>query len=148
MKRKMLRVAFSIVALSFITSPTHSITAQKSANYVKMPEQGLRGRATKTVVPIYPEESQKNGASGVSVTRIEVDEEGNVTEVEILQAPDRFIETALIEAIKEWKFQPFDLNGNPRRLVGKLVFYFVIDGGKARVDSPKFRKLPVKSHKG
>ena len=145
-RRTVLPVAFGIVALSFTVSTTYSIKAQKSANYVKVAEQMLRERAIKTVVPIYPEESKENKASGVSVTRIEVDEKGDVIDVEVLQAPDAFIETALVEAIKQWKFQPFTLNGNPKNLVGRLVFYFVIDGGKTRVDSPKFRKRPAKNH--
>ncbi|HLG17705.1 MAG TPA: energy transducer TonB [Blastocatellia bacterium] len=89
-------------------------------------------------MPDYPPRSAKNRATGVSVTELEINEAGNVERVDVLQAPDEYIEAALINAISRWKFEPSMHKGRAWRVKGKLTFYFVVERGKARVMNPKF----------
>lgn len=90
-------------------------------------------------MPSYPQESIKRRAKGVAVAQIETNQEGDVSKVEILEAPDSMISTSVTEAVRQWKFRSSKIKDGPSVSVkGKLTFYFVIDDrGKARVENPK-----------
>lgn len=104
----------------------------------------LRKNASNTVAPDYPAESKRRGAKGVAVTQLEIDEKGDVAKIEVLEAPDPHIEEAVIKAVRQWKFPSVTVKGKPRRVIGKLTFYFVIERGKATVRSPSFNRSDKK----
>ncbi len=106
---------------------------------VRASESSLRKIAIKTVMPIYPEESIKRGAKGVAVAELVFDTTGDVSTVEVLEAPDSSIGQAIINATKQWKFRPTNVKGGGAVSVrGKLTFYYVIDEkGEGRVENPR-----------
>ena len=101
-------------------------------------EESLRKLAIRSPTPEYPTTSKQNRATGVSVTKFYVDEKGNVENIQVLQAPDRFIEASLVKAISQWKFQPYHFNGRIVRVLGKLTFYFSLERGRGHVQNPRF----------
>ena len=58
--------------------------------------------------PEFPRAAIKDGVSkGLVVARLNIDEQGNVTEVTIFSAdPQRYFDRAVINALKQWKFAP------------------------------------------
>jgi TonB family protein len=61
-----------------------------------------------------------------------------VTEAVILESPADNIGAAVVDAIRQWKFKPSTVGGQPISVRGKLTFYFVIDAdGKGHVENPK-----------
>jgi TonB family protein len=109
----------------------------QSPQGIKISEISLRKRATKSVMPVFPEEARRRKAMGVAVAQVDIDERGEVEQVEILESPDPSIKDAVIAAIKQWKFKPATINDKPVRIQGKLTFYYVIDDKGARVENPK-----------
>jgi TonB family protein len=101
-------------------------------------EESLRKLAIRSPTPEYPTTSRKNRATGVSITKFYVDEKGNVENIQVLQAPDQFIEASLVKAISQWKFQPYHFNGRIVRVLGKLTFYFSLQQGRGQVQNPRF----------
>lgn len=99
-------------------------------------ETTLRKKATKTVIPKYPEKAVKSKSAGVAVAEITVSEDGSVMNVKILESPNKLIDASMTEALKQWKFYSFYLNGQPQKVTGKITFYFVIENKKAKVESP------------
>lgn len=111
---------------------------------VQVPESVLRNLATKTVMPLYPEVSKKQGVKGIAVAQVHGNEKGVLTSIKVLEAPDSEIQQAVIEAIKQWYFKPAYVDGKLIVFEGKLTFYFVINGGRARVENPrKFKKQVI-----
>ena len=109
-----------------------------SPSIVRVAELSLRQAATKVVMPEFPEEAIKRNISGVAVIQIVFDESGEVVRAEILEAPDTVTGNAVVLAVKQWRFQPQKVNGDPVLIQGKLTFYFVIDRpGVGRVANPK-----------
>jgi TonB family protein len=104
-----------------------------------VPEKTLRKFAKVTVMPDYPPDSKRNGSQGVVVAELNINEEGVVEKVEILEAPDDSIGNAVSKATSRWTFEPAidDATGKAIRLKGKLTFYFVIDSSGAYVRNPK-----------
>lgn len=102
-------------------------------------ETGLRKqKATKTVQPTYPDESLKNHVTGKVIVKIVVDENGNVPEANVEQAPDQLTGESVVAAAKQWEFKP------PPKVQGRQICYestlsfkFEIHNGKGRVtDDP------------
>jgi TonB family protein len=98
-------------------------------------EAGLRKqKATKTVRPVYPDESLKNHVTGKVIVEILVDENGKVPEVKVKQAPDELTGQAVIDAAKQWEFKaPPKVEGRQICYESTLSFRFEIRNGKGRV---------------
>ena len=114
-----------------------SPTAAGSSTELRYSEGVLRRKATKVVMPTYPEEAIKKGSQGVSVTQVFVDENGEVYRATVLEAPSPSISEAVERAVKQWRFTVSSLQRVRIRFQGKLTFYFVIEGGKPRVENPR-----------
>jgi TonB family protein len=101
-------------------------------------EVALRRSAIRKVMPIFPAEAIKANTQGVTVAEIRLDEKGELSSVQILQAPHESIARATADAVKQWAFY-FDLSKEkePICLRGKLTFYFVIENGTPYVRDPK-----------
>jgi TonB family protein len=102
-------------------------------------EDGLRKyKTTRKVKPLYPAESLKNQVSGKVIVDILIDENGKVAEVKVQQSPDALTGQAVVDAAKQWEFQP------PPKVEGRQICYsstlgfrFAIEHGKGKVlDSP------------
>lgn len=101
-------------------------------------EQILRTRARKTSMPVYPAQAAKEGARGVAVAVLNVDEAGEVTGVEVIQAPHPLIKKAVSEAAMRWEFEPLGVGGQPICVQGKMTFYFDVDTkGQGLARNPK-----------
>lgn len=123
---------------------TKAIVTKKTleSNYqdkvVRVGEDGLRKAAIKAVMPGYPPTSVKSKAAGVAVAEVQFDGEGTVTSVKVLESPDSAIGQVVTQTMKQWKFKPSQLDGNPISVRGKITFYFSITPkGKGEVKNPK-----------
>jgi TonB family protein len=102
-------------------------------------EDGIRKSASKTVMPVYPDEALKKREQGVAVIELEFDTKGDVADISVLEAPSKSIGDAVVIAAKQWKFAPTKRrDGTPVSIRGKLTFYFELDkDGKGQVKNPK-----------
>ena len=106
---------------------------------IRVGEDGMRKSASKTVMPLYPEDAVKKRQQGVAVVELEYDAKGDVVSSSILEAPSKSIGDAVVGAVKQWKFVPSKKqDGTPVSVRGKLTFYFEIDkDANGRVQNPK-----------
>ncbi|HSK74135.1 MAG TPA: energy transducer TonB [Pyrinomonadaceae bacterium] len=129
--------AFVALVKLFLAKETKNIKV-KDQEAVKVGEDGIRKSAVKTVMPVYPKESLKKQAQGVAVAEVQYDGNGDVTDIKLLESPDSPTGKAVVDAMKQWKFNPSKLKGKPVSIRGKITFYFVInETGKGEVKNPK-----------
>ncbi len=107
-----------------------------------VPELTLRDMAVQTVMPTFPEEAIAKGAEGVTISRVSIDANGNVTKVEVLAAPHPAIKTSLVEALTKWKFNPPNMGDKQTTITGKLSFYYSILNGEGIVRNPMIHRGP------
>ena len=76
------------------------------------------------VSPEYPQEAvRKNIAEGNVIARLDIDENGKVTDVRIVEAkPPRIFDREVIRALKQWKFQP-----DGQKYVGEIEVAFKLE---------------------
>jgi TonB family protein len=64
------------------------------------------------VQPVYPAEAKKNKVSGSVVLAAIIGKDGTVERLRVVSGPSA-LQHASVEAVKQWRYQPFLLNGNP-----------------------------------
>jgi TonB family protein len=77
------------------------------------------------VEPIYPPEAQTEHVKGTVVVRVTVDKGGNVYKVENVSGPPVLVPAA-IEAVKQWKYQPYLLNGEAIEVESTVEISFTL----------------------
>jgi TonB family protein len=94
------------------------IRAQRAGGKVQPP------RLQKMVPPAYPAGAEKRGAEGPVVIDAAIKIDGTLGEPMVLEAPDAALEAAALEAIRQWRYQPMRLNGQPVECRSTVVFDF------------------------
>jgi protein TonB len=78
------------------------------------------------VPPIYPDIARRARISGRVVLEVTIDEEGNVTAWKAKQGHPVLVEAA-VQAVKQWKYSPTLLNGEPVQVVSTVNINFILN---------------------
>jgi len=76
------------------------------------------------VNPVYPAECRKGRIQGEVNVECIIDELGNVKDASVLNSPDDRLSQAALDAVKQWRFQPSELNGEPISVYMSLTLMF------------------------
>jgi TonB family protein len=91
------------------------VSAQQSApspQRLRISQGVAMGLITHRIEPQYPEEARRRSIQGQVVVRFVIDKEGNTTDVFAIEG-DPLLRDAAVAAVKQWKFKPYLLNGEP-----------------------------------
>jgi protein TonB len=75
------------------------------------------------VEPAYPELAKKARVQGKVTLRINVDEEGNVTDASVIEGYP-LLDGAAISAVRQWKYSQTLLNGKPVPVIATVTVDF------------------------
>jgi len=88
--------------------------------------QGVsQGLLIKRVQPKYPKKARKEGIQGTVVLHAIISKEGDITSLELVSG-DPLLASAAIEAVKQWKYKPYLLQGNPVAVDTEIVENFTL----------------------
>lgn len=104
-----------------IKFPSSSGTTEAS---LRIGEIDAQNAATQKVPPVYPPMARQLRVSGRVVVEAMVTETGTVKQVKSLSG-NVLLASSAIEAVKKWKFRPFQANGKVSPAVVTLSFDFV-----------------------
>jgi len=121
--RKLAPAVVVFIALWGVGLEAHQAQEQTSppAGKEGAPQQPLRVRVSqkvsdallaKRVQPQYPPEARGKHIQGMVILRAEISKEGDVTELALVSGHP-LLAPAAIEAVKQWKYKPYSLNGQP-----------------------------------
>ena len=79
----------------------------------------------KKVPPKYPEEARQDRIQGQVLLQVVVDKEGNVASVELISGHPA-LAPAAIDAVRQWKYQPYLLNGQPLEVHTQVTVNFTL----------------------
>jgi periplasmic protein TonB len=80
-------------------------------------------RLIRKIEPVYPELARRARVEGVVILSVNVDEEGNVTEVTVIRS-NPLLKDAAVNAVKQWKYSPTTLNGEPVPVIATVTVNF------------------------
>ena len=78
----------------------------------------------KKVDPVYPPEAKKSGSKGFVVLNVRTDGQGNVKDVMVIKSSDEIFNQAAMDAVRQWKYEPYLENGQPKELVFSVFLRF------------------------
>ncbi len=105
--------------------PQAVINPQPVFPFVAVPvSQGVTGgRILHRVDPFYPNQGRRQHIEGAVVMDVLVGEDGRVRQVQVTSGPP-ILAKAASDAVKQWKYEPFLLNGRPVALHNQITIQF------------------------
>lgn len=113
-----MRLAVVLLVLAALAVP---LTAQDAV--VRVKDTDARKAAVQSPVPDYPVMARQMRVSGRVVVDVYIDPDGKVEKVEPVSG-NPMLTSAAVNAVKRWKFSPFQADGKPTRAVAALSFEF------------------------
>jgi periplasmic protein TonB len=83
-------------------------------------------QAIRRTEPKYTDTARKAHLAGVVVVEAIIDKNGNVDRVKVLKGLDLGLTEQAVEAVKQWKFRPGTLNGEPVDVIFNLTVNFTL----------------------
>jgi TonB family protein len=115
---------------SQIASPTPEASgampaeaAMSSIEPVKLPESIAWGLLAQSVDPVYPDAAKASGQRGSVVLQVLIGRDGAVQDAKFLQGSLVFARAA-IDAVKQWRFKPYSMNGRAVSVQSVLTLNF------------------------
>ena len=96
--------------------PPVPVTEIKKDAILTLPSSMLAGRKLSGNDPAYPREAKMRREQGLVVIGVNINELGRIEDAKALEAPSSLLSDAAIEGVRTWRYQPYLLDGQPRRV--------------------------------
>jgi periplasmic protein TonB len=91
--------------------------------------QGVsQGLLVRRVQPTYPPLARQARIQGVVILQAQISKEGSITNLQLISGHP-MLAPAAIEAVKQWKYKPYLLNGEPVEVETQIQVNFTLAGG-------------------
>jgi Gram-negative bacterial TonB protein C-terminal len=110
---------------AFAQNSDLSSSIQPPMRMVRVSNGVMLGMVAHKALPEYPEEAMLKGIQGDVIFKIDIDETGKI----VLNVPvegDPLLVAASEDALREFRFRPYLLNGTPIRVETQLGFHFSV----------------------
>lgn len=84
------------------------------------------------VEPMYPEDGRAARVAGIVILEVVIDRNGNVKNPRVLKPLPFGLDQAAVDAVRQWKFRPGTVNGEPVDVIFNLTINFMLDGVRER----------------
>lgn len=115
-------------------APAQGIVGTDSGTPLSVPLRRVRvapgvmvGLIVSKVQPQYPPDAREQHIQGVVVLKAIIDEEGNVSKVDLISGHP-MLAPAAIEAVRQWRYKPFKLNNEPVAVETQVQVNFTLSG--------------------
>jgi TonB family protein len=85
----------------------------------------IQGLLIKRVMPEYPPEAKEQQIQGVVILQVTIDKEGSVADAKLISGHPMLVQAA-IDAVKQWKYRPYLLNGEPLIVESQVKVNFTL----------------------
>ena len=114
------------VSVNFSLDPKRKKTGKVDSK-MRVALVDKKPKLIKMVKPLYPLEAKKKKIAGFVKLEATTDIYGRVVEAQALDGDPIFFKSAL-EAIKQWVYQPYIINGKPKGVIFTVTVKFNLDG--------------------
>lgn len=104
------------------------VSTQTVSEPVAVSEEAQRARLIQSVNPTYPPEAMPQRLHGAVVLQATIGRDGNVEDLKLLRGYF-ILGRAAIAAVKQWRFQPYTLNGHPAQTQTTITVNFTYPPG-------------------
>ncbi len=122
--------AATSIATGTSTNALSGIVNTTAINVQKAPQQTLRisqgvsqGLIIKKIQPVYPAQARQMRLQGTVELQANISQSGSISSVKQLSG-DQVLGRAAIEAVRQWKYKPYYLNGEPVEVETQITVNF------------------------
>jgi periplasmic protein TonB len=101
--------------------------APKTPTRIKLGGSVQEAKIISRPAPSYPALAKQARIQGAVVLHAIIDKDGNVTQLEVVSGHPLLVQAAL-QAVKQWRYQPTQLNGEPVEVDTTITVNFVLGG--------------------
>lgn len=101
------------------------VKAGINVDVISLPDD-VELKLTKRIEPKYPKEALKKLIGGEVVLEALIDKEGNVIDAKVIEGEHEILNNAAIDAVKQWKYEPYTENGIPKKVWYKVAVNFKV----------------------
>jgi TonB family protein len=98
--------------------------ARLSGTWPRVGGEVMPPAVTARVEPRYSEDYRRAGISGIVIVEALISETGAVQDVRVLKSVAPDLDTATVEAVRQWKFAPATVHGKPTPVIFNLTVNF------------------------
>jgi protein TonB len=103
---------------------------------IRVREDVMRTLREKRVDPAYPQAALKASVHGLVELQVKISQTGDVQNVQLVSG-DPILDSSAIEAVKQWHYKPYLLNGAPMTVFAKVTLNYELSSGEGVVlDAP------------
>lgn len=105
-----------------------AVVPHVTLNRVKVSQGVVEGNLIHKVVPTYPPLAKTARIQGAVVLHAIISKAGNVENLNVMSGHPMLVQSAL-DAVKQWKYRPYILNGDPVEVETTITVNFNLTGG-------------------
>lgn len=79
------------------------------------------------VQPVYPAEAKASRLQGSVVMHAIIGKDGNIQSADVISSPSPLLSQAAIDAVKQWRYRPYLLNGTPVEVDTQITVNFTLE---------------------
>ena len=88
----------------------------------------MEGNLIHRVQPDYPPLARQARIQGQVVLRAMISREGTIENLQVLSGHPMLVQAA-VDAVRQWRYRPYVLNGEPVEVETQVTVNFVLSGG-------------------
>jgi periplasmic protein TonB len=111
-----------------ISSTPVAVPKVATPQRVRVSQGVTQGLIIRRVQPAYPPLARQARIQGPVVLQAEIGRDGSIQNLRLISGHP-MLAPAAIEAIKQWKYKPYILNGEPVEVETTITFNFTLSGG-------------------
>jgi protein TonB len=109
---------------------------------IRVRENVIRALREKRVDPAYPQAALKASVHGLVELQVKISQTGEVQNVQLVSG-DPVLASSAIEAVKQWHYKPYLLNGAAMTVFTKVTLNYERSSGEGVVLDDPFRTAPA-----
>ena len=110
-------------ALASIAAVSPAAVAKPVASTLRVSQGVSQGLLIKRVKPVYPSQALQMHLEGTVLLEANITKEGNISNVKVLKGEGTLAKAA-VDAVKQWKYNPYLLNGEPVEIQTQMSITF------------------------
>ena len=111
-----------------ISSTPAAIPKVATPQRVRVSAGVTQGLKIKNVNPVYPQMAKIARVQGAVVLAAVIGKDGTIQNLHVLSTASPLLNQAAIDAVKEWRYRPYILNGEPVEVDTQITVNFTLSG--------------------
>jgi len=113
---------------SIIGSTPTAIPKVATPQRVRVSAGVTQGLKIKNVNPVYPQMAKIARVQGPVVLAAVIGKDGSIQGLHVLSTASPLLNQAAMDAVKEWRYRPYILNGEPVEVDTQITVNFTLSG--------------------